>query len=139
MLGELIYEAKGKITGKRVLEFDGGGVPKLEISVSNEGMLKGTIEHTEMWTYCTEQRPDGVQYGQGIGVMMTKDGTGEVVCISGQGVGKMMDSGILRYVGANFYSTSSTGKLAFLNNLVGLFEYDVDGSGNNSVKVWEWK
>jgi hypothetical protein len=31
------------------------------------------------------------------------------------------------------------GKLSFLNNLVGVFEYEVDEMGNCSSKVWEWK
>jgi hypothetical protein len=38
-----------------------------------------------------------------------------------------------------FYRASSTGKLAFLNNLVGVFEYEVDEAGNTQYKVWEWK
>jgi hypothetical protein len=38
-----------------------------------------------------------------------------------------------------FYRTNSTAKLSFLNNLVGLFEYEWDEDGNSSAKVWEWK
>jgi hypothetical protein len=37
--------------------------------------------------------------------------------------------------GSFFYRTSSTGKLAFLNNLVGLFEYEWDEGGNSTAKV----
>jgi hypothetical protein len=33
------------------------------------------------------------------------------------------------------FNTPSTGKLAFLNNLVGVFEYESDESGNTSAKV----
>jgi hypothetical protein len=38
-------------------------------------------------------------------------------------------------------STSSTtsGKLAFLNNLVGVFEYEADEMVNSEGKIWEWK
>jgi hypothetical protein len=60
MLGDLVYEGKGKITGKRVLEVNTVGAPKLEISQSVEGMLKGNIEHRDV--------------DQGIGVTMTRDG-----------------------------------------------------------------
>ena len=55
-----------------------------------------------------------------------------------QGIGKMSESGNMCYLGTNFYSTTSTGKLAFLNNLVGMFEAMIDESGNYTVKVWEW-
>jgi hypothetical protein len=29
--------------------------------------------------------------------------------------------------------------LSFLNNMVGVFEYEVDETGNCSSKTWEWK
>jgi hypothetical protein len=45
-----------------------------------------------------------------------------------------------RDVGSVFCSTSSTtGKLGFLNNVVGVFEYEVDENGNSGGKIWEWK
>jgi hypothetical protein len=45
-----------------------------------------------MWTYWIEQREDDVQYGEGNGIWMTKDGT-EVVTMTGQRVGRMSNSG----------------------------------------------
>jgi hypothetical protein len=50
MLGELIYESKGRITGQRVLSVE-NGIPKLEVSISGTGKLTGNIEVTENWTY----------------------------------------------------------------------------------------
>ena len=35
-------------------------------------------------------------------------------------------------------SSTTSGKLAFLNNMVGVFEYEADKMGN-SRKTWEWK
>jgi hypothetical protein len=29
--------------------------------------------------------------------------------------------------------------VSFFNNLVGVFEFEVDEQGNISTKVWEWK
>lgn len=114
MLGELIYEGKGKTTGNRILGLDEDGGPTPEVSMSGEGPIKGTIQITDMWTYWTVTG----QRGQGRGIIMSKDGSNEVVTAVSQGIGKMSESGNMRYVGANFYSTISTGKLAFLNNLV---------------------
>ncbi|MGA7369289.1 MAG: hypothetical protein WBX01_09175 [Nitrososphaeraceae archaeon] len=138
MLGDLIGEGKGKLTGQRILEIHGEIAPRLEMSVSGEGKTKGNIEYTEMWTYWSERGQDGTQYGEGNGLWMTKDGN-EVVTMTGQGVARMTDSGSIRYVGSNFYSTTSTGKLAFLNNVVGIFEYEVDKEFNYRNKIWEWK
>jgi hypothetical protein len=44
-----------------------------------------------------------------------------VVVSAGEGIGRVTPSGV-RWRGTGFFSTSSTGKLAFLNNLIGLFE-----------------
>jgi hypothetical protein len=30
-------------------------------------------------------------------------------------------------------------KLAFLNNKIGVFEYEADENGNTKDKIWEWK
>jgi hypothetical protein len=43
-------------------------------------------------------------------------------------------------VGSVFCRTPSTsGKLGFLNNMVGVFEYETYEMGNSSGKIWEWK
>lgn len=138
MLGDLICEGKGKITGQRVLEIHGETGPRLETSFSGDGKTKGNIEYTEMWTYWSEQRQDGTQYGEGNGVWMTKDGS-EVVTMAGQGVGRMTNSGVMHFAATNFCSTSSTGKFAFMNNMVTVVEYDADKLNNYKNKIWEWK
>jgi len=137
MLGELIYESKGKIIGQRVLSVE-NGIPKLEISVSGVGKLMGNVEITETWTYWAIQRPDGMSYGAGYGIIMTKDGS-EVATATGRGDGKMTDSGKMRYKSAIFYETNSNNRLALLNRLLGVNEYEVDGSGNYEHRLWEWK
>ena len=137
MLGELIFESKGKITGQRVLSVE-NGIPKLEVSVAGTGIFNENLDVTETWTYWTIQRPDGTSYGEGKGVIMTKDG-GEVAAAIGHGEGKMTAAGKMRYPGAIFYETNSKNKLAFLNHLIGVNEYEVDVMGNYLHKLWEWK
>jgi hypothetical protein len=118
MVGELLFESKGKITGQRVLSVV-NGIPKLEISITGTGIFTGSLEVTETWTYWAIQRSDGTSYGEGQGVIMTKDGS-EVATATGRGEGKMTDLGKMRWPGAIFYSTNSTNKLAFLNHLIGM-------------------
>jgi hypothetical protein len=114
------------------------GAPRLEISQSGEGSV-GNIEHTEIWAYWTERRSDDTYYGDGIGAFMTKDESSEVVSVKGQGIGRMTESGSIRNVGSNFYSTTSTGRFAFLNSAVCVFEYNVDSEINFTGETWEWK
>ena len=137
MLGELLFESKGKITGQRILSVE-NGIPKLEISIAGTGIFTGSLEVTTTWTYWVIQRPDGNSYSQGQGVIMTKDGR-DVATATGRTEGKMVESGKMRYVGMLFYESHSENKLAFLNHLVGVNEYEVDALGNYVHRLWEWK
>jgi hypothetical protein len=77
MLSELIYEGSGKITGQRVLEVE-AGIPKLETSISGNGRFKTekvSVDIKEIWTYWSIQKLDGTLYGEGKGVLTTKDGS----------------------------------------------------------------
>ncbi len=133
-LGELIVEDRGKITGQRVLDAEG---PKIETSMTMEGKYRGA-ETTEIATYWSLPRQGGVMYGEGQGIITTRDGQ-ETATWTGQGTGKAT-GGKIRFRGSIFFRTSSNaGKLSFLNNLVGVFEFEADEQGNCSSKVWEWK
>jgi hypothetical protein len=136
MLGDLISEEKGKITTQKVLDVE-GGEPKIETSFSATGNYRG-VETTATVTYWGSLRPGGAIYGEGQGVLMSKDGQ-EMATWTGQGIGRFTNPGKIRFAGSLFFNTPSTGKLAFLNNLVGVFEYEADELGNTSAKAWEWK
>jgi len=136
MLGDQIGEAKGKITSQRILDVEG---PKIEYSLSAEGRMK-EIDITHMATFWTIPRGNGVLHGEGQGVITTKDGSGEMATEIGRGIGKITDGEKkVQFRGSFFFRASSTGKLAFLNNIVGIFEYEGDEAGNTSEKIWEWK
>jgi hypothetical protein len=132
MLGEQIAELRGKIVSQRVLDVEG---PTMETSVSIEGTFKGTQVKQHV-TYVAKPVSPGVLHGKAKGV--TIGGETEMVVSTHEGIGRVTPSGV-RWRGTGFFSTSSTGKLAFLNNLVGLFETEVDSEGNLTQKIWEWK
>jgi hypothetical protein len=136
-LGELIEESRGKITGQRVLDVQ---VPKMETSFTMEGNYRGT-PCTDVGTYTSMLREGGVLFGEGQGIVTTKDGQGMATWI-GQGIGRFTGPGKVSFRGSIFFKTPSTsgeGKLSNFNNMVGVFEYEADEIGNCSSKTWEWK
>ena len=133
MLGEQIGESRGKRTARRVLSVDGGF--KVEVSFESIGKLLG-LDVNEVGTYCSASRPDGSLYGEGQGVVLLPDGEG--VTWKGQGVGKFVGGGAVSYRGAVYYSSVSP-KLARLNTVAAVFEFEVDAQGNTHSKLWEWK
>ncbi len=101
MLGEKIGEISGKVTMQRVLP-NLGGDPKMETSFQATGSVLGTnIKDTG--TYWTIFRPDGTQYGEGQGIMITKDG--KTATWTGHGVGTMNKDGTATYRGAIYFQT----------------------------------
>ncbi|MGC1932040.1 MAG: hypothetical protein WA667_23965 [Candidatus Nitrosopolaris sp.] len=132
MLGDQIAELKGKIIGHRVLDVEG---PTIERSVLVEGSFRG-IQVKEHLTYIAKPVSAGVVHGNGQGVIMA--GESEMATFIAQGIGRLGPSGV-RWRGSGFFRTSSNGKLAFLNNVVGVFETEVDTEGNFTEKIWEWK
>jgi len=136
-LGELIGEDRGKMTGERVLDVQ---IPKMETSFTMEGNYRGTL-CTDVGTYTSVLREGGVLYGEGQGIVTTKDGQG-IATWTGQGIGRFIGPGRVSFRGSLFFRTPSMsqgGKLSYLNNIVGVFEYEVDEAGNCSSKTWEWK
>jgi hypothetical protein len=134
MLGEMIGETQGKITGNRVLPSD-GQAPKVESSFQDTGKILG-VDITEIATYWSQIRGDKL-YGEGQGVIMTEDG--ETACWTGFGVANFTGKGsATSWRGSLYYQTSSK-KLERLNNAVVVFEYEVDENGNTDAKIWEWK
>ncbi len=135
MLGEKIGEESGKVTGNRVLSVEPPG-PKVETSVQQTGKLLG--HETTTWiTYWAIPKGPNLLEGQGQGVIMTADG--EMATFTGQGVGRLTGKGAgVSFRGSLYYKTDSK-KLAKLNEVVGVFEFEVDESGNTHGKTWEWK
>jgi hypothetical protein len=135
-LGEIIYEHTGKMIGQRVLDVEG---PKIETTFRAIGKYKGT-DITETTTYWSIPRPGSALYGEAQGVVTTNDGSGEMATLTAYGIGHIIGSGgKVSFRGSTYFQTGSTGKLASLNNIVGVFEYEMDESGNSTAKIWEWK
>ena len=135
MLGEMIYEEKGKTTGVRVLSSQGDDVI-VEIALQTEGTIRGVAEKS-LWTYWSKTRADGTLYGEGKGVMTTEDG--DVIHLTGSGAARSVGKdGSIQYRGAIYFHKAPE-RFSRLNGTMGVFEYDVDPKGNTVTKIWEWK
>ncbi len=89
MLGDLIGESSGRITGVRILE-TAADQSKLEVNFQGQGKLDN-VPFNAMCTYWQEFRPEGVVYGEGDVLLITADG--ERLWWKGFGVGKLIGQG----------------------------------------------
>src|SRR5215831_12535103 len=132
MLGEQIGESRGKRIVRRVLSSD---PVKVEVTFEDTGTLYGDNVNG-FGTYISQLRSDGTIYGEGEGAYTTADG--ELVSWKGSGLGSIIAGGAVSYRGILYYRTTSQ-KLARLNKVTGVFEYEASATGETQSKVWEWK
>ena len=130
MLGEVVYEGRGKVVGMRVLPNC-----KLEQTVMMQGMFLGE-ELSATWTSEGEFRPDGTGHTEFHGFFTTKNGGMGQYNGSGNGINK--PDGSMTYRGVVCYSCPP-GKFARLDGIAVVWEVEVDKEGNYHNKGWEWK
>jgi hypothetical protein len=133
MIGDRVGEEIGQITGRRVLP-ERNGMPVIEISFQQAGELYG-VHVNDVGTYESTRLPGGRLTGTGRGILMTPDG--EAVSWEGSGLGRCVSGGMVSWRGAIYYRTNSR-RLARLNEIVGLFEFEVDEAGKTTGALWEW-
>jgi hypothetical protein len=129
MLGEQIGEFKGKNIGWRVLP-DG----KIETTAEGTGRIFGM----DVWLISTSvgTMANGIFIGEVNSMMTTM--TGDSVMMKGNAVAWSTGNGggTTRVATIN---TSQAQKLARLNKVIALHEYDTDRDNNYNGKIWEWK
>lgn len=135
MLRDQLGTLAGKIISKRVVDVTEG--PEIEFDVSTAGNLR-EIEVTELHTYKSVQTSEGIQYGRTKGTITSKDGTGNAY-FTGHAMGYINEAGKMKYAGSIFVRSPSKGKISILNGIFGVFENDLDESGNIVIRIWEWK
>jgi hypothetical protein len=131
MSGEKIGEGNGQRGMRKVLSTQ--PTFRVEVSFEEHGKLLG-VEGMNMGTYTAITKPDGSLEGVGEGVFASLDG--EFVTWRGMGVGHFVEAGAVHYSGVLSYSTTST-KLAKLNSIAAMFEFDVDATGKTRSTVYD--
>jgi hypothetical protein len=119
-LGEPYFVEKGRITGQKEI-----GPNKTQYTFTANGTMNGNIEVTDTGEFVSVSKGEpapGLTTTKD-GVITTKDGS-ETANYTGIDVGNGTD-----YQGASAFSTNSTGKLAFLNNILVIYKIDGDESG----------
>jgi hypothetical protein len=104
----------------------------------------GIINATETGNVTINIQPNGLSFNQGHAVIMTEGGAaaeeGENATISFVLLTRTNPDGSGSGTSVTYFSTNSTGQLAFLDNLVaiGQVEYSPE-EGINRFAEWEWK
>ena len=137
MIGEKIGESTGKVeAGTRVIACEATGQVKVECSVQETGKLLG-IDITEIATYWSIPRANGNFYGEGHGIITTKEG--DLVTWKGTGIGRPTGKGNGMSWRATCYYQTTAFKLSRLNGTIGLVQFDSDENDNTKAQTWEWK
>jgi hypothetical protein len=127
-LGEPFFVEKGKVTGQKEI-----GPNRTQITFTSNGTMNGNVEVTNTGEYVGVSKGNNLVFDQGQGVIKTKDGS-ETANHTFIEVGNGTD-----FQGASAFSTNSTGKLSFLNNILVIYKIDGDESGNYAGTQWHWK
>jgi hypothetical protein len=94
--------------------------------------MNGNIEVTDTGEFVSISKGDNLSTTKD-GVITTKDGS-ETANYTSIDVGNFTD-----FQGASAYSTNSTGKLSFLNNMLGIYKGEKEETGNFVLREWHWK
>ncbi len=130
MLGDLVYEAEGKVNGFKSLPNR-----KMGQTVAMHGVLFGEA-FSDTYELQVEHRPDGTGFVELHGSLTTDSGV--TIDYSGIGNGKRREDGSMIYNGAACHGCPS-GKFARLNGMAVAWEMEVDSGGYFRGKGWEWK
>jgi hypothetical protein len=139
-LGNPFFVEQGRIIGQRVLAVS--PQPQLEFSFManasiNNGDDDGVINAINTGTSVSTLNADGTFRGEGQGILRTQGGG--VATWTNQVVGSITSEGTIVTRGVGIWSTpSTTGELAFMNNMITVFEVQIDREGNLSAREWEW-
>ena len=121
--GDPFFVEKGKSTVQKEI-----GLNRTQYTFTASGMMNGNIEVTDTGEFVSVSK-NNLIFDQEQGVIKTKDGSSESANYT------LIDvSNGTAFQGASAYSTNSTGKLSFLNNIIGIYRRD-----RREWKLWKYK
>ncbi|MFL6461984.1 MAG: hypothetical protein ACJ71J_13770 [Nitrososphaeraceae archaeon] len=98
------------------------------------------INATERGNFTVNKLSNGLSINQGRGLIMTEYDSGkeEIAVATFISLARTNPDGIGSGTSIAFFSTDSTGQLAFLNNMIGIAQVEFSPEGT-TVRIWEWK
>ncbi|MBA3978898.1 MAG: hypothetical protein H0X50_12060 [Nitrosopumilus sp.] len=133
-IGKLIYEGVGEINSQTVIQG-----PTIQTSFSSNDTISigaNSVKATEIGTYTSTPKANGVLYGEGKGVITGPNN--EMLTWTSQQIGTMTPQGKIIFHGSMFFNTlSPVGGLAYLDSMPAVFSFEVDASKNTLTRVWE--
>jgi hypothetical protein len=102
-----------------------------------------TINATETGNITLNIQPNGVALAQGQGFLVTEEGDNgtaeqENATITFVELGRRGPGDTGSGTGVVFFSTNSTGQLAFLDNMLAIYQHEMY-PGVDTIREWEWK
>ena len=128
ILEEPYFVEKGMITTQKEI-----GPNSTQYTYTSTGMMNDNIEVIDRGEFLSVSKGNNLTFDRGNGVITTKDGS-ETANYTWIDVFNGTD-----FQGASAYSTNSTGKLSFLNNIIGIYKGEVDENENYVEREWHWK
>jgi hypothetical protein len=136
IFGEPIYqETSHKKTGSVVMSIQ--APIQTEDSYTATGVLQGVGNVTDTSTFVTTHLANGKSSSEGDGIISTDNG--QIVTYTGKDIGVTDDRGVETYKGIQIFKTNFDSKLAFLDNVIGMYVYRYAPNGTSSGTIWEWK
>jgi hypothetical protein len=100
-----------------------------------------TINATETGNVTLTIQPNGLTFAQGQGFLVTQDDEAvqeENATATFVELSRVGPDGTGSGTGVVFYNTNSTELLAFLDNMVGIFQHEFSPE-RDTLRIWEWK
>ena len=112
-----------------------------------QGVTTAPINATETGKLKLKPQSNGITLVEGQSILVTKGGVGDNISATGQqenATAMLVDLNGMRTgdprisTGVAFFSTNSTGKLAFLDKMIAIYQVKAS-PGGTAIKMWEWK
>jgi hypothetical protein len=139
-LGNLFYDAQGIEANENPINDTYIVISYVDnVTLMPPNATGVVINATETGNFTLNIQPNGLSVEQGQGFLMTEDGAEEEnATATFVSLSRTDPEGTVSGTGVVFFSTNSTGQLAFLNNMIGIAQIEVSQEGS-TVKIWEWK
>jgi hypothetical protein len=135
-IGEPFYKQNDKPTSQKTVKV--GGTNATEISFSGNGTAN-SINFKDTGKALIIPRSGDASYIQGNAEIVNVNNSSERAAYTFQEIGQPASDGKIKANGAAFFGSNATGKLAFLNNVVVIYQNQIDKAGNSSLVAWKWR